>query len=179
MRRTRLLLVSLCLLALLTPAPCRAAEKTPPVLVTGAKVLDFGVFSSTVERRRHVPTVSDGIWFKAKDYALTRRGALVEARLGTAIGLRYRVTGAPRGAVVVVDVVVHHPPIVSPDTGKPMTKSVARFERTIGQVEHSVWSFDVPADLVPGEYVLEIVFEGRTLARQAFRVTLRRDAGAP
>jgi len=36
-----------------------------------------------------------------------------------------------------------------------------------------VWSFDTPGDLVPGEYVIELLHRGRLLARQEFQVTVK------
>ncbi len=154
-------------------APQAAAAKAPQV--TGAKVLATGVFSSLVATREYAPSVADGIRDSARAFVLLRRGTIVEAGLETGIGLRYQLLGHPKGARVLVDVVVRHPAIVNPDTQLPMTMSTARYERVIGEVEHSVWSFDTPGDLVPGEYVIEIQHKGRVLAREVFRVSVRED----
>ncbi|MDP2847573.1 MAG: DUF3859 domain-containing protein [Humidesulfovibrio sp.] len=149
------------------------AQQTALAKVTGIKVLAVGTFSSTVESRAYTPSVADGIRDQARDFTLARHGAAAEASLDVGIGLRYQLTGSPKGAAVVVDVVVEHPQIVNPDTQLPMTHSTAQFERVIGEVEHSVWNFDTQADLVPGEYVIEILHKGRLLARQAFQVTVK------
>jgi hypothetical protein len=157
-----------------TPAKgLAAAQKAGQTQVTGAKVLAFGVFSSEVESRGFAPGIVDGIRDQARGFSLVQRGAVVEAALETGIGLRYQLTGSPQGAVVVVDVVVRHPKIVNPDTQLPMTHSTTQYERVIGAVEHSVWSFDTPGDLVPGEYVIEILHRGKVLARQKFQVTVK------
>jgi len=152
----------------------QAAGQTVEPKVTGLKVLAVGVFTSTLERREHSASVADGIRDVAKDFKLLKRGAVVEAELGTGIGLSYRLTGAPKGAKVVVDLAVRHPQMVNPDTQLPMTMSTAQFERTIGAVEHSMWNFDTPGSLAPGEYVLEIMFRDRLLARQVFQVTVKK-----
>lgn len=149
------------------------AQKAGQARVTGAKVLAVGMFSSAVESREYAPSVADGIRDRAREFTLLKRGSAVEARLDTGIGLRYQLTGSPKGAPVVVDVVVRHPQMVNPDTQLPMTHSSAQFERSIGAVEHTVWSFDTPGGLVPGEYVIEIRHKGRVLARQEFQVTVR------
>lgn len=143
------------------------------VLVSGARILDFGEFSSNVERRERSSAVADGIKDRARDFALVKRGAMQEARLGSGIGIRYQVLGAPRGAKVLLDVVVRHPAIVNPATRQPMTQSTAQYERSIGEVAHSVWSFDTQADLLPGDYAIELWHRGRMLARQAFRVRVK------
>lgn len=163
------------LAGLLCCLPCGAAraQQAGEAKVTGAKVLAFGVFSSTVESREYSPHVVDGIRDRARDFTLVRRGANVEAALDTGIGLRYQLSGSPEGAVAVVDVVVRHPQMVNPDTQLPMTHSTAQYERVIGAVEHSVWSFDTPGDLVPGVYVIEILYRGHKLARQEFFVTVK------
>lgn len=165
----------LCAVPALAARPAVAAQvqKAEQARVTGAKVLAFGVFSSEVESRSFAPDVVDGIRARARNFVLVQRGATVEAALETGIGLRYQLTGSPQGAVAVVDVVVRHPAIVNPDTQLPMTHSTTQYERVIGAVEHSVWSFDTPGDLVPGEYVIEILHRGKLLARQAFQVTVK------
>lgn len=152
----------------------QSGETRPGLLVSGARIMDFGEFSSNVESRSHSPAVADGIKDRARDFALVKRGALLEARLGSGIGIRYRLLGAPRGASVLLDVVVRHPAMISPDTRQPMTHSEARYERSIGQVAHSVWSFDTPASLLPGDYAIELWYNGRQLARQTFKVTVRK-----
>lgn len=150
-----------------------AAARAEPARVTGAKVLAVGVFTSAVESRSFSPSIADGIRDHARDFELVRRGSTVTAGLETGIGLRYQLTGSPKGAVVVVDVVVRHPKIINPDTQLPMTHSTTQYERVIGDVAHSVWSFDTPSDLVPGEYVIELLHRGRLLARQEFQVTVK------
>ena len=166
-------LVGCCLFATTALAASANPQKDGEARVTGAKVLAFGVFSSAVESRDSSPGIADGIRDRARDFVLVRRGATVEAALETGIGLRYQLTGSPKGAVAVVDVVVRHPKIVNPDTQLPMTHSTAQYERVIGDVEHSVWSFDTPGDLVPGAYVIEILHRGKVLARQEFQVTVK------
>lgn len=154
-------------------SPDAASGKATAPRVTGAKVLAVGLFTSAVESRSLTPHVADGIRDQARDFTLIKRGAAQEARLETGIGLRYQLTGEPKGAEVLVDVVVRHPAMVNPDTQLPMTHSTAQYERGIGVVEHNVWSFDTPAGLVPGEYVIEVLHKGRVLARQVFQVTVK------
>lgn len=178
MKRTLLLaLAALLTLALAAPALAKTTPKKPvaeQTKVTGAKVLEFGVYTSTVEKREKVPTVADGIKDHAKDFRLVRKSTLVDAGLGTGIGMTYVLQGAPKGASVTLEVAVSHPPVVNPETKESTTRSSATYERAIGQNHHAVWSFDTPEDLVPGEYVIELVFEGKVLASKAFRVKIRK-----
>lgn len=173
-----LLLLALCASAV------EAADKTRPVTrslgseeapaVRGARVLAVGVFASTMVRREHAGSVADGIRDEGRDFRLLRRGTAAVAELGEGIGIRYQIDGEPKGAKVLVDVVVRHPAMVNPDTQLPMTASSAQYERTVGSVEHALWNFDTPGSLVPGEYVVEVLHAGRTLARQAFQVKVKR-----
>ncbi|MHC1753406.1 DUF3859 domain-containing protein [Humidesulfovibrio sp.] len=150
-----------------------ASTRAEHARVTGVKVLAVGVFTSEVESRSFSPSIADGIRDHARSFELVRRGSTVTAGLETGIGLRYQLTGSPKGAVVVVDVVVRHPKIINPDTQLPMTHSTTQYERVIGDVAHSVWSFDTPGDLVAGEYVIELLHRGKVLARQEFQVTVK------
>jgi len=179
-------LAALTAFVALAPAPAQAAKaqaakaqaakaaKPVPPKITGAKVLEFGVYTSTVVSREKSPSVADGIKDRATDFKLVRKSTLVSAGLGTGIGLKYVLKGAPKGAAASLDVVVRHPAMVNPETRETMTRSSATFERFIGQAEHAVWSFDTPEDLVPGEYVIELVFEGKVLAQKTFRVRIRK-----
>ncbi|MBA4357401.1 MAG: DUF3859 domain-containing protein [Humidesulfovibrio sp.] len=198
-RRPWLVLAALCALALLGTAQAAPTQpegiqaegiqttgiktagvkkakpaKPVPVKVTGVKVLEFGVYTSTVQGREKAPTIADGIKDRARDFKLVRKSTLVTASLGTSIGLKYVLLGAPKGSPVTLEVAVRHPAMVNPDTKESMTRSTAQFERVIGEPEHAVWSFDTPAGLIPGEYVIELLFEGRLLAQKEFRVTVRR-----
>lgn len=163
----------LCLAPAWAGPPQKAAVNHEPV-ITGIRVLEVGVFASRVDNRERAATVADGIRDRARDFVLLARGTTVEARLDTGIGLRYQLIGQPMGAPVTVDVVVRHPQMTNPETGLPMTHSAAGYERAIGRVEHSVWSFDRPGDLLPGQYVIEILYKGEVLTRQEFRVSLPR-----
>lgn len=176
-------LLALAALVGLAAAPASAAKARPAaaqkaeaqkLTVTGAKVLEFGVYTSTVAKREKSASVVDGIKDRATDFKLVRKSTLVSAGLGTGIGLKYVLKGAPKGAAVNIDVVVRHPAIVNQETRETMTQSSATYERFIGQAEHAVWSFDTPEDLVPGEYVIELVFEGKVLAQKVFRVRIKK-----
>ena len=185
MKRTSLLALAVTLAAALAlsaacpAAPAQAArprvKKTEPAppKVTGVKVLEFGIYTSTVVQRIHSASVADGIKDRATDFKLVRKSTLVDARLGTSIGMKYILRGTPKDARVTIEVGVVHPPMVNPQTHETMTRSSANFERTLGQPEHAVWSFDTPADLVPGDYTIEIVSEGKVLAQKVFRVRIR------
>ncbi|PKN07275.1 MAG: hypothetical protein CVU73_13560 [Deltaproteobacteria bacterium HGW-Deltaproteobacteria-8] len=187
MKRTLLLalaaLVVLAGFAVTQPAPAQAAKGKTAALkaaeaakpkITGIKVLGFGVYTSTVEKREKSATVADGIKDRARDFKLVRKSTLVDARLGTSIGMTYVLRGTPKGAAVNLEVVVNHPAVVNPTTKEAMTRSSATFERILGQPEHSVWSFDAPEDLVPGEYVIELVSEGKVLAHKVFLVKVKK-----
>lgn len=170
-----LLFMALCAGAAEAADKNRAAgQAAADPVVRGAKVLAVGVFASTLVSRSRSLAVADGIRDEARDFRLLRRGSVVDAELGESIGLRYQINGEPKGAKVLVDVVVRHPAMVNPDTQLPMTVSTARYERAIGAAEHGVWSFDTPGSLVPGEYVIEILHGGRSLARQAFQVRVKK-----
>jgi hypothetical protein len=160
--------------AKMQPTGAKKIQQPAPPKVTGVKVLEFGIYTSTVTSREKSPTVADGIKDRATDFKLVRKSTLVDARLGTSIGMKYVLLGAPKGASVTIEVAVRHPAMVNPETRETMTRSSATFERVIGEPEHALWSFDTQAGLVPGEYVIELFFDGKPLAQKEFRVTVRR-----
>lgn len=166
-----------------TSAPSIPPRQTPPrtgpkeILVSGARVAEYGLYAAQVFRGQPSGALVNGIRDDARDYRLAARTARVVVRRGTAIGLGYVITGRPAGALVPVEVVVMHPPLGRPlgSSGQGQflqeqakTRSVARYERPIGALHHALWTFE--AGLVPGVYAISVRCQGQELARRAFSV---------
>ncbi len=166
-----------------TSTPPGLSRQTPPrtgpkeILVTGARVAEYGLYAAQVFRGQPSGALVNGIRDDASDYRLAARTARVVVRRGTAIGLGYVITGRPAGALVPVEVVVTHPPLGRAQAnsgqgqflqGQAETRSVAEYERPIGALHHALWTFE--AGLVPGVYAISVRCQGQELARRAFSV---------
>jgi hypothetical protein len=184
MKRALALALALCagLGWLIPAAPAQAAKAkqaavrkaTPaPAKITGAKVLEFGVYAAA-DTRDKPPAMAGAARDSAREFRLVRKSTLVDARLGTGIGLLYELKGSPQGAAVNIEVAWSHPAGANLSAGQSTTYSTASVGRVIGQAGQALWTFDTPEGLVPGEYVLEILSEGKPLARKAFLVKVRR-----
>lgn len=165
------------------PTPPGLSRQAPPrpgpkeILVTGARVAEYGLYAAQVFRGQPSGALVNGIRDDARDYRLAARTARVVVRRGTAIGLGYVITGRPAGALVPVEVVVTHPPLGRAQAnsgqepfsqGPAETRSVAEYERPIGALHYALWTFE--AGLVPGVYAISVRCQGQELARRAFSV---------
>lgn len=166
--------------AQMPPVPPRQAVPRPgprEILVTGARVAQYGLYAVQVFRGQPSGALVNGIRDDASDYRLAAKTARVVVRRGTAIGLGYVITGRPAGALVPVEVVVTHPPLGRPkgSSGQGQflqeqteTRSVAEYERPIGALHHALWTFE--AGLIPGVYAISVRCQGQELVRRAFSV---------
>ena len=81
-----------------TSAPSIPPRQTPPrtgpkeILVSGARVAEYGLYAAQVFRGQPSGALVNGIRDDARDYRLAARTARVVVRRGTAIGLGYVIT---------------------------------------------------------------------------------------
>ena len=168
----------LCGYAYLCPAAQAASPVQREILVTGAHIVEHGLYAlrqppgakgATGSETKHLRT-SNGIQNDSAEYTLLARSGRVRAQRGTAIGIGYVITGQPKGESVPVELVVYHPDIVNQETGIAGVESHAEVERVIGTQAFALWSFDTEDGLVPGVYVFSLRCQGQELARRAFSV---------
>jgi hypothetical protein len=94
----------------------------------------------------------------------------VRARLGTSIGIQVRIEGPEFLTVVPLRTRVTHPPIADPNTGK--TSRVDEWDNPMnaGFPRFTGWRFEHPWELVPGTWTIDVLHQGKVIARQKSRV---------
>ena len=166
------------LAALVAACAGRQAPQTHGPVVT-AKILGAGsVITARTGERVTAPDTAEGSVGEVEAYWTPDFLAppdQVRARVGTSIGMQVRIEGPEFLAIVPLRTRVTHPPITDPNTGKrtrvdewdnPMN---ARFPRFTG------WRFDNSWELVPGKWTIDLLHEGKVIARQKFRVKVERE----
>jgi hypothetical protein len=151
----------------------RAIDEGIPSLpeVYGAKLVDFGVYQihSTGKVQRADPT--KGAWEVVPSEQLIEKTDTIPARINTNFGIRYTITGLPKGGQANITIQVTHPPIVNPRTGKATTVEKHTLPLRIGITDYRGVTFKTRSDIVPGPWVFEVFIGHDLLLKKKFKVT--------
>ena len=160
-------LLALVLALVTSPAFRVTAQDT--VSVTGADVMEVGIYTARIIKTFDVPGVVRGTNQGLDSFALVQATTNVPARVGTRFGFRYTIHGTPSNAPIVLTMVGEHPPLKDPKTGKSQTKDEYELPSWIGQT-YTSYSFDEQWELIPGTWKFEIWHKGKKLCEQSFKV---------
>ena len=155
-----------CYLILLCASPFTLLGQGP-VLVTGARVLQAGIYEAQVLATK---TNSSGVQLQTLDqFILLQNTTNIPAQLGVRFGFTYQIFGSPSNVPVTLTLVGTHP---------PMTNSAGKVESVFGYPLKS-WigqsfvsnALDEKSDLVPGVWKFELWYSGKFLCEQSFFVS--------
>ena len=150
--------------ALLLLIACPAAAQE-----VGITIFEHGLYTAETVRTEKLPNGFDSNIVRNICHVMTTEA--VPAKLGLQFGFRYRVEGAPRGAVVVLQRVTRFPaPVSPPGSSKAQSTSDYATQIAIGATSYAGYGFDHDWELVRGPWVMELWFNGRMLAQQRFEI---------
>jgi len=112
--------------------------------------------------------------YQAEAIKLKEATRTVVARIGNEFGFRYRVTGRPSGAPVLLTIVTKFPApgVLAPSGSVPFVQDVDTVIAALNGRGFLTWPFERRSDLVPGIWTIEI-WQGKTkLGEQRFNVIL-------
>jgi hypothetical protein len=153
------------LLAMPSLAPSRAVADQPRV-----EILDHGIYATGTRTTVPMPVSVSGKMNLVSNVRLLEATREVMGQLGTSFGFRYRVHGVPDGATVTIR--TRHPRLTDPDTGKSMTYGERDQTVTSGGDRYTGYSFDASYEIGEGEWSFQIIYEGRVIGEQKFRVVV-------
>jgi hypothetical protein len=157
-----------------------AAHSSPQsARVERISIVEQGILTARIDAPSVAMKASDG-----QDVSIERPAKYIPAGntmrpspkipglVGTTFGYRFKIHGRPRQAPVKLDIVIHYPPPGRRDmeTGRLSRISTIPLTFKIGQEAYNVFEFSEAADILPGEWILEIRKGNRSLARAAFIV---------
>ncbi len=95
--------------------------------------------------------------------------------LGTGFGMRFRIVGAPAGALADIVAIWRFPPpgLAVPGSTYPAVSDEYTYRDTVGSEAYQTYTFDHRWELVPGTWTLEIWNKDRRLASHDFTVVRR------
>jgi hypothetical protein len=137
------------------------------IRVTGARVTEVGIYEAQILT---ADTNAAGVKLQGLDnFKLLTNTTNVPARIGVRFGFRYEILGTPTNAPIVLTMIAKHPPIKNPVTGKTETKETYALRSWIGKTYTSN-SLEEESDLITGQWIFEVWYEGKKLCEQSFRV---------
>ena len=155
-------------LALLAPpvlAPARAMAEPPRV-----EILDHGIYATGTRTTVPMPISVSGKMNLVSNVRLTEKTREVMGQLGTSFGFRYRIHGVPDGANITIR--TRHPRLTNPETGKSMTFGERDQPVTDGGERYTGYSFDASYEIAEGEWSFQIIYEGRVIGEQKFKIVV-------
>ena len=164
----------LCFAVLLCSCQSESFRTTPRVTVTGARLLDYGVYRRSKVTFVPAPETSEGRSAIFGDAKLLKRTHRIHARVGTVFGFDYVLAGTPSGAAVDVAVELIHPPIRNPTTGRTLTTDRCIFHVTVGAPEYTDVQLDARWNVVPGRWTFRVIRDSRVLLEKSFDVITSR-----
>lgn len=151
---------------LLLPLVAAAAE------VTGARILDFGVYTNKSVDKTTLSGSETGTrnTFTKDDIKFVEKTDKIPARLGVCFGIKYVIDGKPAGSDIAIKKIILHPAIKKDN--KTYTSSEVDLTRTIGAESVSGYAFGFDYLLVPGDWTIQLYCEGKKILEKTFTVYL-------
>jgi hypothetical protein len=132
------------------------------------EILDYGVYATGSRTTVPMPISVSGRMNLVDHVRLTEKTREVMGQLGTSFGFRYRIEGVPNGATVTIR--TRHPRLTNPETGKSMTFGEREQTVSAGGERYTGYSFDASYEIAEGEWAFQIIYEGRVIGEQKFKV---------
>jgi hypothetical protein len=145
--------------------PVLAVAEQPRV-----EILDHGTYETGARTSVPMPISVSGRMNLVSHVRLLQETREVLGQLGTSFGFRYRVLGVPAGAVVTIR--TRHPRLTNPETGRSMDYGEREQAVTAGEERYTGFSFDATYEIAEGDWSFQIIYRGRVIGEQKFKVVV-------
>jgi Domain of unknown function (DUF3859) len=171
MKVQRLALICLFVVAANT---LQAQSDARPCVNAKATIVDSGSYATEKGERAEGKDTAAGYTTAIDGKSLTSSGTRVKAKLGDSFGFRYKLEcKGPKSFNTPMTIRTLHPPMTNPKVGKAVTESTWENNAWANHFEpniHSGFRFDERWEMVPGEWTVQVVHEGRVLVEKKFIV---------
>ncbi|MDE2018105.1 MAG: DUF3859 domain-containing protein [Hyphomicrobiales bacterium] len=151
------------LAAAVAPASAQAAR------VDRVQVVEYGIYTATVTSKVASPGTSSGTISLLGDIRHATTTTRIPVQMGEHFGYRYRVFGAPVGALADLTFVTVFPaPGLKKPGAAPKRSDTYVAAKRIGAVSYTGYTLDHPWELLPGTWTFQIWDGGRKLAERKF-----------
>jgi len=146
-----------------------AATSIPPK-VEDIEIIQYGIFEAVEIRKMEAEGTAVGTIHLVRESRHAKETDNIPGTIGTRFGICYIVRGRPKEEKVVLLVKVLHPATKNPKT--QVTRIIDQWKsyKKIGHVHCSGWKFEYDWEIVPGQWIIQLSYEGRKLAEKTFTV---------
>ena len=140
--------------------------------VNGTEIVEFGIYE--VETGERVEEKHAVTGYRSKPTRLVLREATnnVPAQQGMSFAAKFRLLGEKMGEKVLITAVTRFPEpgLTNPETGVLRRYSQSAIQSAVGRIFLHGYRLTQSWEVVPGDWALELYYEGRLIGRQAFTV---------
>jgi hypothetical protein len=149
-------------------ALCAVAQTQTGVRIT---VLEYGLVTGKPFRDVTSPRTASGFTRQLTDFRITQQADTVTAQQGVRFGFRYRVDGAPDGAILRVKCAMRFPDggVVNAK-GQRVKVDEYDCDLKIGEITWRSYTFDEAWEMVPGRWTFEFWYGGEKIGEKRFTV---------
>jgi hypothetical protein len=157
--------ILVCLISLVCAVSvngCTQEKQSPAqyaVEIEGAEVIRSGIYK--------IEFTKEGV---VRNMELVERTTQIPAHMGTAFGFEYVIKGFPEDANIEVTHKFLHPQMTNPQTKQSFTSQVTITTEKIGEITFIGYIFLYEWEAVPGEWTLQVFYQGKKLAEQSFLI---------
>ncbi len=155
-----------CLLFLAVSITCKAED----IKVKGAEIKEYGIFIEETGAKESVPTTAAGYVNQAISWRLKEQTETIEAKVGVTFGVTYVIGGAPADAPIRLRIVLKHPPLKNPETGKVSGEDSNTVDSSILGPNYDAFTFEHPWEAVPGKWIFQSFYGSKLLTEKSFTV---------
>jgi hypothetical protein len=140
------------------------------VQVKTVEVLDYGIYAVEVQSsHRDSQGMNENFGTKVR---LDKATTTVPAERGIEFGIRYKIDGAPVGAVISLrELTIFPSPGLRPPTAlQPIRSSKTATKAKIGEVSYTGYRLDDPWELLPGVWLIQLWYGDRKVVQENFTV---------
>ena len=141
--------------------------------VYGIDILEYGEFKSNSVKRKYAGNTLLGQMTVLNEIELLKQTDTIEGSIGTQFGVKYFVKGLPKRANVPLSVRLLHPITTNPDTQQTSTIEEWIAKAKIGTANYCGWIFEYKWEIVPGEWTIQLLYDGETLAEKKYTVQIK------
>jgi hypothetical protein len=142
--------------------------------VTGAELVEYGVLKKMVSGGLlNAPKSLTGKVNNAIASQLVDSTTTIKASVGTTFGIGVKLLGEPEGAAITLHFRCAHPKLTDPASGHSSELDEWEGAAPVGHLRYVSYTFDDNWEVIPGKWMIQVLYDGKVLAEKTFDVVAR------
>lgn len=144
-----------------------------PTEISSIEILEYGMFNAEEVKRDFSRNTDFGGVRISKNQKLEKSSKSIAIELGKSIGIKYQIHGSPQGAKCKITYKSIYPSIglTNPKNDKTTYYYQSTKDKKIGKTYFNSYYFRHDWEAIPGEWIFQILANGKVMAEQKFILT--------